>query len=303
MNKLSVNMASPLLFDLSYSIEFQRDFEFFRQATPSNLQLFESIWSMSPKNEKLLSVLVKGYAGFAFAVFETEYLSNIIKAEEDQSKIDRIIHYYTKAFNYALMYFSEHNISYRNIVAAGKEPGGVKKLFDKELDDEAQDLEIVLFAAQSLGSMINLQKTNMGIVAQLPTVKEMFDWVCEKNPKINFGACDIFYATFEASRPKTLGGDPEKGKKLFLEGIKNYPDNFLIRAAYIQYYIVPMSDEEGYKEQRFYLEAALRNSEKFRKWSPIENDFPEFKERRLAAYQMVGLERFKIFKKYEKELF
>lgn len=303
MNKVSVSMASPLLFDLSYNIETETDYEHFKKATPSNLQLFEAIWSIDKNNHRLLSVLVKGYAGHAFVVSETEYLPYLLKEEENEKKFNEIIHYYTKAFNFALRYFEDNDIKYEDIVREAKNPQGVKKLFDDKLDDDAEDLEMVLFAAQSLGSMVNLQKTNMVLVAQLPIAKEMFDWVCEKDPEINFGACDIFYATYEASRPATLGGNPEKGKKLFLETIKKRPTNYLARAAYIQYYLIPMLDEEGYKEQSFFLEKSLRNFEKYMKWSPIKGDESDFAVKRLGAYQMLALERFKIFKKLEKEIF
>ena len=57
----------------------------------------------------------------------------------------------------------------------------------------------------------------MGLVSNLPIVKGLFDWVCSKSPNINFGACDIFYGAYQAQRPLMLGGNPEKGKEIFLK--------------------------------------------------------------------------------------
>ena len=133
----------------------------------------------------------------------------------------------------------------------------------------------------------------------------MIDSVCEVEPTFQFGACDIFYGAFEVSRPKTLGGNPEKGNKIFKQAMLSRADNLLISVAYLQYSVIPSGNQEEYKELKEKLEKAavqFKNLSLIVPGMAIENTFNQSDER-LSVLNSIALKRFEIMKKFEKKLF
>ena len=102
-----------------------------------------------------------------------------------------------------------------------------------------------------------------------------------------------------------LGGNPDEGRKIFLKTIKEQPHNWLARVAYIQFYLIPQSDEDGYKAQKFHLEKYQSLAEDQMKWSPNSraSKDPAFGNKNIRFFQALAIERYKIISKYEKEFF
>lgn len=304
-NRLAVNTSSGLLLDASSTAETETNFDLFKNAVPGNLMLLEGLLSQSPENKDILASLTKGYAGYAFAVNEQEALDEQWGESKSESGRNQTLFNYTRALNFGLRYLNQSQIDFNDLIGKMNEPQGIQHLLDKRLSDDRRDLELVVFTAQALAGLINLQKDNISLVAQLPVAKSMFDWVCMKDPKINYGMCDIFYGAYEAGRPKMLGGNPEKGKEIFQRAIAKHPHNWLIRTSYMQYYLIPQNDKEGFDQQMSYLkerEEAYRkhyvyaadSSEKEAEWS---------REPRMRFFQAIALKRMDLMTKYQKQFF
>jgi hypothetical protein len=210
---------------------------------------------------------------------------------------------YSKAINFGIRYLKQKKINWEDLKTKMNDQAALMHLFDKNLSSEKIDLETMIFTAQSLGSVINLQKDNMTLVSELPIVKAMFDWTCMKNPSLNFGTCDIFFGTYEAGRPKMLGGNPEKGKEIFEKAILKHPYNWLIRVSYIQYYLIPMADEEGFKIQMDYLKERAVEFKQSQMYQPTPQIFDWAREDRLRLFQSIAIKRYELFEKYKKQLF
>lgn len=302
-NKIAVRASAPLLYQASIGVESERDLEHFRHAVPGNLMMMEGMLSLDPQNQTLLVSLIKGYAGLAFAVDETDYFESQMSNKESEILKERAIINYTKAFQYGLQYLKSKNIAWGDIKNISGTPEKIPGLIDSKLSHDIQDLEAVMFTAQSLGGMINLQKDNILLVADLPIVKAMFDWTCGISPDINFGACEVFKGAYEAGRPKMLGGNPEKGKEIFLKAIEKFPHNWMIRTAYMQFYSMPLSDEESFKDQEQFLQQRAEEFMHFLKWSGEEVQSESFNNPRLRLYQAIAIKRFQLMQKYRKNLF
>ena len=142
---------------------------------------------------------------------------------------------YSRALGFSQRYFKTRGFEMSEVISRMNEDNGIKKLLEKKLSHNKRDLETVLFTAQSLGALINLQKDNMGLISQLSAVKAMFDWVCGINPTINFGTCDIFYGAYEAGRPVMLGGNPKKGKDILGDVSEVlHKQNYQIEEVYVR---------------------------------------------------------------------
>ena len=303
VQQVAVGTTGSLMYEATKGLESEGNWHNFKVGSIGNLMLVDGLLSLKPKDRELLVTAIKGYTGYAFAINETEYLVDYFEENETSKHKEQAIFNYAKAFSYGQRFLENYDISWETLVRSQNKPGGVEKLLEDNVSADIQNFEGVVFTAQALGGMINLQKTDMSLVALLPIVKGMFDWVCKKQPDINFGACQIFEGTYEASRPKMLGGNPEKGKKIFLKLIKENPNNWLARVAFMQFYILPMSQEDDYKTQKFFMESASRSLKKELMGNPKRKVDAAFSEPRLRLYQSLAVKRYEIIKKYEEDLF
>ncbi|WP_372652402.1 TRAP transporter TatT component family protein [Halobacteriovorax sp.] len=303
VQKVAVGTTGSLMYEATKGLETQGNWDNFKDGTLANLTLVDGLLHLKPEDTELLVTAIKGYTGYAFAVNETLYLADYYQDIMDSKNKNQAIYNYAKAFSYGLKFLESEGISWDTLIKSQNKEGGVVEVLDNHLSKNMLHYEGVLFAAQALGGMINLQKTDMALVASLPVVKGMFDWVCTNKPDINFGTCQIFYGTYEAARPRMLGGNPEKGKEIFLKLIAEQPNNWLARVSFIQYYIIPMLEEDDYATQKFFMETATRKHYKELLGKPSRPTEKDFEEPRLRLYQSLAVKRFEIIKKYEEDLF
>lgn len=305
IQRIGIGTTSPIFYKASQGMQSQSDFENFEKSVLGTLMLTEGLLSLKPGDMNFLATLTKGYAGYAFAVNETYYLQDLYEEKDESSHKEKAVINYSKAMEYGLQYMGKEGVTYQMLQKSVSDKEGVVGLLEDEMDNDIRDLEVVLFTAQSLASMINLQKDKMTLVSQLPIAKGMFDWVCSKKPDIHYGACDIFFASYEAGRPAMLGGNPSKGKEIFIKLIQNQPHNWLARVAYIQFYAIPQAEEADYKSQKSLLEKFTKLHKEEKVWMPDNQSAsnPAFGEDMLRVYQTIAIKRFEYIKKYESDLF
>jgi hypothetical protein len=298
MKKAALRGASPLFVDGTELLTRERNWDFFRDSSPGNLKFLETLYLQDESNLPLLAMLIKGFAGYAYGVSETLAFDDELAGIETSPHKKTAMSLYTRSFDYGMSYFERRGISRKEILEKTDDQ------FEKILNDKMTkaDLVPILFTAQAWASLINLQKDNIALVSQVPRVKSLFDWVCKTAPDIEYGVCDIFYAQYEASRPKMLGGDPEKAIRLYENAIKKHHQHLLIRVNYIQYSIIPAFDKKRYDE----IAKILR--EEFSKWEDLNRDnledLSDYKTaEKLNLYNAIAQKRFEIIEKYKKKIF
>lgn len=296
--RMGIRSVSPILKKGGDFLTYERNWDFFRDSTPGNLKFLELLYLQDQENLNLLGLLIKGYAGYSFAVPETLLFGDELSGKENSKWKSEAIDLYTRAFDYGLIYLAKKEINLDHILKLDEEK--LKKQIEKSLDEE--DLSAVLYFAQSWGSLINLQKDNIALVSQVPKVKVLFDWVCSIQPNIDHGVCDIFYAQYEASRPKMLGGDPIKAEKLYLEAISKRPHHLLVRMGYLQYLILPAYDQEKYEK------IAESMKLEFSKWENLnrenlksESDYRLDQE--INLYNAIAKKRLEMVETHKKNIF
>jgi hypothetical protein len=295
---MAVSSSSNLIFEASRAMETEPNFELLKSALIPNLKLMDGLLSQAPKNAELLFTLTKGYTGLAFMVNETDMYFDEWSGSKTEENKRQALKNYSRAYRYGMRFLETKNIQEADLFIS------TELTLDKGLSHSDMDLELVLFTAQSLGGMINLQKDNMTLVARLPVVKAMFDWACSKKPDLNFGACDIFYGAYESGRPKMLGGNPEKGKEYFIKAMEKFPHNWLVRTSYIQFYLIPLSDEEGFAKEMTFLEKKFSEFESYSIYKVEQQEVPTWdKEPHLRIYQALAMKRFELLNRYKKQLF
>ena len=294
-------MAGPALAEASREIEREANWETFRGSVLGNLKVVEGLLLLSPDNEDLLAQALKGHSAYAFGVLETLMLRRGGGKRKSLRRHQRnlAMRHYSKAIYWGLKYLEENGIASSIQLQRALREGNLSQLLGRHFDDD-RDIEVVFFLAQSMGAYGNMQKTSPLVVAQLPLVKGLFDWVCTLRPNIRQGGCDIFYGAWEVGRPKMLGGDFAKGKKHFMEGIKKYPENYLLRTSYLKFYAIPSRDRDAYLSQKVFLQKAFKKWRKRFLWPPIK---PEYHQDDRNLYNAIAQKQFQMMVKNEKKLF
>lgn len=297
LQKMAMRSATPVFQKSTHNMMTEGNWEFFKASSPGNIKMMELMWQQDPENLELLSMVIKSYAGYAFGIHETLAFRDDLEGKEDSPSKKEAIAFYTRAFDYGLFYLSKKGISSSDLLSNDEE-----KLTKKLKDLDEDDAYAALYTGQVWASLINLQKDNMALISQVPKVKLIFDRVCTLKPDIDHNVCDIFYAQYEAARPKMLGGNPEKGEQLFIAAIEKNPKNLLIRMNYIQFVVIPLMDGEKYEK----IAASMK--EEIAKWESLnrdslENTSPYRDVPELNLYNAIAKKRFEFVEKNKKKIF
>jgi len=297
LQKLALRSSTPVFEKSAIGIMGEGDWDFFKESSPGNLKFMELLWEQDKENIRLLPVLSKSYAGYSFGVPETLALEDELSGVEDSYWKKQAIAFYTRSLDYGLLYLKYKNISNQDLLTSSEEALKIKLS-----NLNKNDATALLYTAQAWGSLINLQKDNVALISHVPKVKLLFDRVCELQPDIDGNSCDLFYAQYEASRPKMLGGNPEKGERLFIEAISKYPQNLLLRVNYIQYVVVPSMDLEKYEKEASFLRKEFKILEDLNR-DNLEDVSPYKKFRELNLFNSIAKKRFSIIEKFKNRIF
>ncbi|MGZ3809141.1 MAG: TRAP transporter TatT component family protein, partial [Bacteriovorax sp.] len=124
-NRLAVSTSSGLLYSASSNVESESNFELFRSGVPGNLLLMEGLLSEDPDNENILVTLTKGYAGYAFAINETDMLAEEWSEAKSEVGKSQALFNYTRALNFGLRYLKQHKIEFAELISKMNEPQGI----------------------------------------------------------------------------------------------------------------------------------------------------------------------------------
>lgn len=303
IQKMGVRSMVGVLDQASMDLEREASFDFFAESIPANIKTMEGLLAVDTKNQKLLSLLVKAHAGFAFGVKETFYLQDLWRGQEKLSTKEQTIYHYSRAIYYAEKYLSLKNVFFDDLVKTSDEKE-LQKILSQKLNPQSTDLVVLFFLGQSLGGLINLQKNNPYLLSYLPLMKGVFDWSCNHSPDYSSGFCPLFYGAYEAGRPALLGGNPTRGKNIFLQAIKKYPENYLIRTLYLQYYLIPQMDRVGYDEQKKILFQAQEKFQQKLNWGKnLGGGESKSDSDAINLFNAIAFKRFGFLMASEKNLF
>jgi hypothetical protein len=297
LQKLALRSSTPIFEKSANGIMGEGNWDFFKDSSPGNLKFMELLWEQDQANIHLLPVLSKSYAGYSFGVAETLFLEDELNNVDDSFWRKQAITFYTRALDYGLIYLEHKNLTRKDLLNHDEE------VLKRKLQGmQKEDASALLYTAQSWGSLINLQKDNVALISHVPKVKLIFDRVCELQPDIDANACDLFYAQYESSRPRMLGGDPQKGEKLFLEAIKKHPENLLLRVNYIQYVILPHMDAEKYEKEAVSLRQEFERIDNLNR-DNLEDVSPYKNHKGLNLFNSIAKKRFSIIEKLKNKIF
>ena len=234
IEKLTADATSKSVLAGSIALDRESDTQFAREAFPASLKTLETFLVSSPENENLLLLLARGYNSYAFGFLEADIdRAKITAKEADVAAIERR----AKIF---YLRGSEYGFRLLGMPALQKaaEAGDLKAL-EAELKNvtKKEQARGLFWAAYGWGSAINLGKDDSDLLAGLPAVQAMMQHAYNLDRDYNDGSPILFFAVYNASLPKALGGKPDVAKQYFDEAMQRHGErNLLVPFLYARFY-------------------------------------------------------------------
>jgi tetratricopeptide (TPR) repeat protein len=242
MKKLAVLLAAILLQGciqtmairtmggiMDYGLESfneEGDLRLAESALGSNLKLVESLIKGDPENTKLLLMAAQGFNAYALAF-----------AEDDSVERARV--FYLRGRDYALRVLTQNP---RIKEALGKDVATFQAALQTLSKD---DVPALFWTAFGWGSYINITRSDVGAVADLPKVLAMMEFVRQADPTYYHGGPYLILGSIEGTLPQALGGRPEKAKEYFDRALAINGGKFLLTYVYYaKVYAVQKQDQE-----------------------------------------------------------
>jgi hypothetical protein len=246
-SKLAADQTAAIMTEATPALDGFWDYDLAGVGTPGAIMQLEAFHAISPKNEDLSLNLAKAYVGYATGWVESEY--EVAYADGNIELSDRLRQrarlMYMRAHHLALSALRERDAGIDQALKVTTEGALARYLAEKYTDkDQAAPL---FWAGMSLGAAINMSLDQPEMIAELPTAKALVERVKVLDDAFYNGGVYIFLGAAEAAFPAALGGNPEKGKQLFEEGLKKTErKNHLLQLTYARVYAVNTQDRALY---------------------------------------------------------
>lgn len=226
INKFIIRQTGTLLDYGVISLYEETDLILAEQALASDIKLLEGMIKGDPENEHLLLLTTQALAGYTLGF-----------VEDDSPERARVL--YLRARNYAgrILEINDYNLTIENITLEDYQ----KKI--NNIDDEY--LDALFWYAFSWAGWINVSLDNPQSFVDLPKVEMLMHRVVEIDPNYYHGSAYLFFGSIWGTKPRMLGGDPEKAKEYFEKNLEITQGNFLLTYVYYaKYYAAKTLDEE-----------------------------------------------------------
>lgn len=233
IQKTATSLTAKIITDGMKALETESDLWIADQSVVPMVKIIEVLKEGDPDNREFLGLMPQVYGNIAFGFFEPKYL--IAQVEERDVWRQRVERYYRLGSESGTKFLSKR---------FGKGADGSIMDFEKEIKKaKRRDLKALFWTAFDLGNLVNLNRDDVVSVANMPKVNIMIDKVLEIDPQFGYGSALAFKAAMLASRPKMLGGDPDKAAVLFNEAIKMHDGKYLMtKVMYAEWFAIPQGD-------------------------------------------------------------
>jgi hypothetical protein len=227
MNRLVADRTAAMLEQALPGFYEESDLALARDALPATLKILEGLQRASPGNAKLGAILAQGYCSFAFAFLEDS---------DNHADLERAKSLYWRGYQYGLSVLDEH----------------VRRASTGTLDDlqgalaqlGKSDLPALFWTGYCLGNWVNLNKADVGALAQVSRAELIMHQVAALDGTFYHGGAHLFYAVYFGSRPRALGGDPQVAREHLEQAMKVDGGRFLMPLLFMaQFVAVPTQDQ------------------------------------------------------------
>lgn len=196
LRTIATDTVGGIVYDGFPALTEESDLEFAGRALPANLKLLEVMLRSSPDNREMLLLLSQGYSSYALGFVEDE---DPVRARD----------FYRRGIAYA------ERLLRQDAAMARALDGTVDDLRAELARRGAADVPGVFWAAFGWGGLLNLSLDDPDVLAAIPRAEAMMQFVVEHDSAYYYGGAHVFLGSLDGSRPRMLGGDPERSRRHF----------------------------------------------------------------------------------------
>lgn len=246
-SKLAADQTAGLLDQAAPALDAFWDYEVAGIGTPGAIMQLEAFHAVTPDNEKLALNLAKAYVGYAVGWVEADY--EIAYAAGDMDRADRLRQrarlLYLRARNLALHALHVRDSGIDDVLKT-HDDAKLASYLKREYTDE-EDVAPVFWTGMAWGAAINMSLDQPDLIAELPTAKALVVHAKELDDGFFNGGAYVFLGSMESAFPKAMGGDPEKGRAIFEQGLqRTQRKNHMMLVNYARVYAVNTQNRELY---------------------------------------------------------
>lgn len=209
--------------DISLALRNQDDIETVRQGAPAYLLLIDGLIEGDPRNTELLLAGANLYSVYASAFVEDP---------------ERAVHLANRAYEYGRLALC------RSQSALCERIVGPFDDFEAVLrGTRERDVPVLYGFGAAWATAIQLRSGEWDAVAQLPKLQALMGRVTDLEEGYDGGGAHLYLGVLASLRPKSLGGQPEQGRRHFerADELARYR-NLLVKVLYAQHYARLMFD-------------------------------------------------------------
>lgn len=238
-SKLAADQTAALLKQATPALDGFWDYDLAGVGTPGAIMQLEAFLSVSPDNEDLALNLAKAYVGYATGWVEADY--EVAYAAGDMDKADRLRQrarlLYLRARNLALHALRKRDPGIDDALKSNRPEKVVEYLTGQYT--EKYEVAPVFWTGLAWGAAINMSLDQPDLLSELPVAKAFVEHAKKMDDLFFNGGAYIFLGSMEAAFPAAMGGNPEKGRELFEQGLaRTQRKNQMLLVTYARMYAV-----------------------------------------------------------------
>ncbi|HET6614029.1 MAG TPA: TRAP transporter TatT component family protein [Kofleriaceae bacterium] len=283
MATLATNTTADVMVRAQPAMQQESDYDLAKAALPGTLKTIEGFHIANPENEKLVGLLAEGFCQYGTGFVQDDWEAAFLAGDTDEAahQAEHATKMFTRCLGYALELLGS---SWQKNFYGDLD--GVRTMVAAAGDDQRAGM---LWAGIGLGSAINLNKTNIAMVAQLPKAKLVLERVValdDANPPSDparHALPHIALGTMYTAVSPAMGGKPELGKKHFLRAIEITGGKFLLaKVLYARFYGVISQNEDLFHKT---LVEVLQTDPAIWPDQRLANEIAHRKARRYLKYE------------------
>lgn len=242
IRSLALNQTGIVLGEGMKAINQESDVDFARDAFPGNLKTVEVLLAAKPDSEDLLRTAAMGFAAYTYLVLEDDM--DLADAAGNTERVAvlkaRAGALYARAQAYAARVFDPER---RKVLEEGS-PDQIKAALAKTTKDDVPTLFWYTFAR---AGRVQVDQSNPERIADLGRIEVLIDRVVELDASYYDGLPLLTAGSVYAGRAPMFGGQLDRGRKLFEQGIEVTKGKFLLsKFVLARYYAFQAQDHALY---------------------------------------------------------
>jgi hypothetical protein len=243
-SRFAADTTAGFLADAAPAARAYFDYETAGEAAANGILQLEGLHRVSRGNQRLMLSLAQAYVAYAFGWVmdrrdEAQFDGRFDDADREQQ---RAFLMYTRAQGLMLRVMHERDAGVDAAIKGGPDTlrAYLRQRYGDADDDE--EIEVVFWMAVTWGSMVTNDTSSVALI-DLPMVKVLAEHVVAIAPRYENAGALALLGGIEASFPKAVGGDWQKGREYFeralsLSGRRNH----LHHVNYARIYAVNAGD-------------------------------------------------------------